>query len=550
MRTSEALPVDEGVPKSVPIHCFIARTMMPMFEVKNRVIRERLEVINEGRRMAFKKAGETPTRVGSIFLQSQSQGGSSSSSRSRKRQPGDPVIKHSTNKRDHIGLESIPANAKSATFNKMSDQTKVDIFNNIIKTAFPNFDNLMMASWNVVTVYSNVGTDFPELHKTVVELKSVLQDFEEAFGVRGVKRVDPKIRTDYTAPAQVPVKEENNRSSVQPKTEPEASPGFGPVVEVESDSTDPEAEHESDKESIAEADPESDPEVDPEIDLETEPADTQMTFDDVLSSRSSSSSPKVIVTRVRNVSSPLFYGTPEPAERVSPIVIPSPKTREMPPPPLPAHVLQRQRQREKDDKEAGTTTTTRPSPAPSPSPSGPKRLKHVRDVSPPETANPSAELLRRREEYLATLGNHKRQKLATSSSVSSPASSHPSSPPPSSSPSKGNEASKAAAAMPSKQRLASLSLTDLNALYHSRKHKLAEMFGGGQNVPKQYRVELQAIGNAIGEKEEEEKRVKESGGGGGGGGGEGSALGGSALGSVRQGGMAPVAPMLHIRKEK
>ena len=52
-----------------------------------------------------------------------------------------------------------------------------------------------MASWNVVSVYSNVGTDFPELHKSIVELKSVLQDFEESFGVKA-KREDARYRRD------------------------------------------------------------------------------------------------------------------------------------------------------------------------------------------------------------------------------------------------------------------------------------------------------------------------------------------------------------------
>jgi hypothetical protein len=59
----------------------------------------------------------------------------------------------------------------------------------------------MMASWNVVSVYSNVGTDFPELHKSIVELKSVLQDFEEGIGKK-IERKEPVLRRDFAEPPQ------------------------------------------------------------------------------------------------------------------------------------------------------------------------------------------------------------------------------------------------------------------------------------------------------------------------------------------------------------
>lgn len=89
-----------------------------------------------------------------------------------------------SNKRQRVGLEAIPDTIKSETFNTIPSQIKVDLFNNIIKTAFPNFDNLITASWNVVSVYSNVGSDFPELHKAVVELKGALEEFETAYAPR------------------------------------------------------------------------------------------------------------------------------------------------------------------------------------------------------------------------------------------------------------------------------------------------------------------------------------------------------------------------------
>lgn len=57
----------------------------------------------------------------------------------------------------------------------------MNLFDNIIKTAFPNFDNLIVASWNVVSIYANVGSDFPELHTAIVELKGALEEFETAY---------------------------------------------------------------------------------------------------------------------------------------------------------------------------------------------------------------------------------------------------------------------------------------------------------------------------------------------------------------------------------
>jgi hypothetical protein len=85
-------------------------------------------------------------------------------------------------------------------FNAIPNQVKADLFNNVLKTAFPNFNNLMMASWNVVSIYSNVGTDFPELHTAIVDLKSVLQDFEESHGLK-VSRKEPKLREDFALPS-------------------------------------------------------------------------------------------------------------------------------------------------------------------------------------------------------------------------------------------------------------------------------------------------------------------------------------------------------------
>jgi hypothetical protein len=42
---------------------------------------------------------------------------------------------------------------------------------------------LITASWNVVTVYANVGSDFPAFHKVVLELKNTLEEFEKSFAL-------------------------------------------------------------------------------------------------------------------------------------------------------------------------------------------------------------------------------------------------------------------------------------------------------------------------------------------------------------------------------
>jgi hypothetical protein len=53
LRTEEALPADEANLDSVPIHNFIAKTMVPMFEAKFKAIWARKNQINEIRQVAF-----------------------------------------------------------------------------------------------------------------------------------------------------------------------------------------------------------------------------------------------------------------------------------------------------------------------------------------------------------------------------------------------------------------------------------------------------------------------------------------------------------------
>jgi hypothetical protein len=53
LRTEKELPADETNLDSVPIHIFIAKTMVPLFEAKFRAIHGRMTKINEIRQLAF-----------------------------------------------------------------------------------------------------------------------------------------------------------------------------------------------------------------------------------------------------------------------------------------------------------------------------------------------------------------------------------------------------------------------------------------------------------------------------------------------------------------
>ncbi|KAF1934574.1 hypothetical protein EJ02DRAFT_439768 [Clathrospora elynae] len=207
MRAEEALPLDCANLDSVAIHGFIAGTMVPMFKEKFRAIFAKMNKINEARRAAHSmpnlvqmqfEEGETLSRLDPSKSE---QNGDARLRRTRKREPNETVLQHTSNKRRRTGLDTIPEDAKRDTFDTIPAHVKVDLFNSIVKTAFPNFDNLMVASWNVISVYSACGSDFPEMHRAVVDLKGVLQDFDEAFGQR-VDRATPSYRNDFGGPPQ------------------------------------------------------------------------------------------------------------------------------------------------------------------------------------------------------------------------------------------------------------------------------------------------------------------------------------------------------------
>ncbi|KAI4678084.1 uncharacterized protein J4E88_006603 [Alternaria novae-zelandiae] len=208
MHVEDPLPLEEDELDSHPIHGFIARGMLPLFKEKYQILYMRVNKINGARRAAYNMPyqapvlfddGESLTRLNP--MKAENDRTSTHTRKSRKRRPNDEVIPHISNKRKRAGLDIIPEDVKSNIFNTIPSNIKVDLFNSVVKTAFPNFNNLMIASWNVVTIYSSCGSDFPELHTAIVDLKSVLQDFDETFGQR-VDRVTPSYRHDFGGPSR------------------------------------------------------------------------------------------------------------------------------------------------------------------------------------------------------------------------------------------------------------------------------------------------------------------------------------------------------------
>jgi hypothetical protein len=132
----------------------------------------------------------------------------------------------------------------------------------------------MMASWNVVSIYSNVGTDFPELHKAIVDLKSVLQDFEGSLGAR-VERKEPKPRRDLV-PSSHPASHDGANDGADDGEGEGEGVGAGaeerhsaqPILEAPQDhgAEDPNAAHYSDVEM--EVEPEQQEQDDEEVEAQ------------------------------------------------------------------------------------------------------------------------------------------------------------------------------------------------------------------------------------------------------------------------------------------
>ncbi|KAF2868487.1 hypothetical protein BDV95DRAFT_643248 [Massariosphaeria phaeospora] len=195
LRVSEALPNDESNILTHPIQAFVANDMLPLFEAKFEAIHQRRSKINEARQFAYSMLNQPKPRF--------SEGESLARLRVEEEDPqteqhsgavvpakrgAGSITRHPANKRKRIGLAAIPDSVKANTFAEIPNQFKVELFNSMIKAAFPNYDDVLMASWNVISVYQNLGTEYPELHKAICALRIVLHDFEAAHGERKLKQ--------------------------------------------------------------------------------------------------------------------------------------------------------------------------------------------------------------------------------------------------------------------------------------------------------------------------------------------------------------------------
>jgi hypothetical protein len=133
---------------------------------------------------------------------------SSTSSTTRKRTNGEAVSRHPANKRKRIGLDSIPDSTKSQLFERLiPNQFKVELYNAVARSAFPDFDNVLMAAWNVVSLYEHVGTEFGQLHHSITELKGVLVGLDISYRKERVAENNIKREAPNKAEQRPPGKE-------------------------------------------------------------------------------------------------------------------------------------------------------------------------------------------------------------------------------------------------------------------------------------------------------------------------------------------------------
>lgn len=75
------------------------------------------------------------------------------------------------------------------------------MFNAFVKSAFPDLDDLLMASWNVVSIFVNVGSEDLMLHNSIGDLHDVLRKFDQYFErpkKRSESSVGGKFKQDTT----------------------------------------------------------------------------------------------------------------------------------------------------------------------------------------------------------------------------------------------------------------------------------------------------------------------------------------------------------------
>ncbi|KAJ4302854.1 ATPase of 26S proteasome regulatory subunit 4 [Kalmusia sp. IMI 367209] len=188
-RESEPLPRDEDNLDTVPMNVYVARDMIKLFQTKYEAIHERMQSVNETRRYMFEAAKSKPPK------KRFSEGKLGEVLRKREREPGELIARHPLNKKKKISFKDISENVKTESVTRLPDDTKIQLFNAFIKSAFPNFDSLMVASWNVVSVYVHAGSDDKELHDAIGDLHEILMEFDSYFD-KTKKTQRPDLRND------------------------------------------------------------------------------------------------------------------------------------------------------------------------------------------------------------------------------------------------------------------------------------------------------------------------------------------------------------------
>ncbi|CAI6333397.1 unnamed protein product [Periconia digitata] len=187
LKETKALPQDEGNLLCVPIEAYSVESTVPLFLAKYQAIEARRHQINEVRRSAFSGAEKFEPQINRgkslSKLHSESYEADGSVFKPRPRAAGDPIPRHAANKRKRIGLPGIPDAIKSEALGSIPDHTRVILFDMIMKNAFPHFDNLMMASWNVVSLFSGTGTEENELLRAIAQLDAVLREFDDYYAI-------------------------------------------------------------------------------------------------------------------------------------------------------------------------------------------------------------------------------------------------------------------------------------------------------------------------------------------------------------------------------
>ena len=107
--------------------------------------------------------------------------------------PESPPHQECSNVRHKLAtLASIPSALKISAVDAISSQYKIDLFDNIVETAFPQLDHLILAAWNVVSVSAVSETENPAVRKAILELKEVLDSIDAHLRGESVEGIEKR----------------------------------------------------------------------------------------------------------------------------------------------------------------------------------------------------------------------------------------------------------------------------------------------------------------------------------------------------------------------